>query len=132
MSGIPPVTRISPDAVKGAPAWADVLVRAINGLVDYLTQSFGRTVTYPELEVRTDSTYSSGAEMDVRFKANLGGQRAAGCLVLKVTDLGFPDACLSGNFTCSTWEQQGDEMRVRFITGLEASHRYRVRFWTPV
>lgn len=132
MSGIPPVTRISPDAIKGAPAWADVIVRAINALVDYLTQTLGRAVTYPELEVRTLASYSSGVPMSVTFKHGLGGMRAAGCLVLKVTDLEFPDSVLSGNFTCSTWEQRGDEMLVRWISGLEASHRYRVRFWTPV
>lgn len=141
MSGVPTLTRIPPDSIKGAPAWADVLVRAINGLNDYLTQTLGKGLTISqnlagsgivELEVRTDSTYSSGTPMAVRFKAGLGGQRAAGCLILKVTDLGFPDAVLSGNYTASTWEQQGDEILVRWVSGLEASHRYRVRFWTPV
>lgn len=143
MSGVPPVARIPDDAIKGAPSWASVLVRAINALVDYLTQTLGKGVTIDqnlagsgrvELEVRTSAEYDDAEPTftPVRFKANLGNQRAAGCLVLKVTDLDYPNAVLTGPFCATTWEQQGDEILVRWISGLEASHRYSMRFWTPV
>ena len=140
MSGVSPASRINLQDIAGAPKYVELLARTINQLIDAQNQALAKGQTLAanlagsivEFEVRTTAGYSSGDAMAVRFKADLRGQRASGVLVFKVTDLDFPNAVLSGEYECSTWEQSGDEILVKWISGLEASHRYNIRFWVAV
>lgn len=132
--------RIGLQDVPGAPSWMRPVFAFLNQIVEVINQAFAKGQTLREnlsgdvveLEVRTTADYTSGVMSAVRFKARLGGLRASGVKVFKVTDLDSPDAILTGNFTASTWEQQSDEIVVKFVSGLQASHRYSVRFWVAV
>lgn len=139
MSGVPPNKRIAIADLKGAPPWVEPLLVFVNSLAEFNTQAFAKgginldanIGTVKELQVETPAAYATAATFPVlKFPTGLTGQRAKGVIVIKVVDRGFPDAVLTGNYSCAgAWEEQGGEIVVRFVSGLEASHRYTLTFW---
>jgi hypothetical protein len=139
VSGLPPLKRIGPQDVPLAPSWMAPVFAFLNAIVDYLIQLADGGVSIAdnlpgaviELEVRTTADYDDGEFTRVRFPHGLpANQRALGVKILRVIDLGFPDAVLSGSMSCDgAWRENGKDILVDWIDGLEASHRYRVRFW---
>ncbi len=139
MSGPSNLKRLRLQDLPGAPKWAEKLVDAHNEVVDSIDQSLskgGITLaanlgSVKELEVRTTASYADpGGEFTrIRFPSGLVGRKASMVIIGYAQDLDFPDAALSGPIGCEgAWRESGGMIIVDWVTGLEASHRYRLRF----
>ena len=130
MSGL---KRIKREDVPGAPPWFDRFLDQYNAMVDFLVGAFDGGISLVgnvrgdmrELEIRTESDYTSGEFTAVRFKTKLSS--VMGVTAVQVIDLDDQDTVLSGSFSVEYRARNG-EVEIRWVDGLAPSSRYRIRF----
>lgn len=135
MSGVPPVKRIQAKDVPGSPAWTERLYALLNQQFDFLVAAFAKGITiqdnvrglYKDLQITTGADYDDGVFTVVSFETGLTD--VLECRVCQVIDRDFPDAVLSGPFSCD-WRASSGRVSIRWVSGLEVSHRYFLRVWS--
>jgi len=134
--GLPPPKLKMDDLTKlGAASWIEPLVRSYNQLRDYLQLAFdgGATLedniagTFRTLEIRTGTGYTTGTlEGTTKFDTGLMSVRAV--FVLRAVDKDFPDDVLCGPLG-TNWSASGGLVTLRYVAGLQKSHRYTLSTW---
>lgn len=129
--------KIGPQDVPGAPSWMRPVFAFLNSIVELVNRAFAGGITFQEnircaiveLQVQTGATYGTAGEFTtVKFLSGLSAKPIA-CEVVYVQDRDLPDAVLAGPHACTgAWRESSGEISVKWISGLENSRRYIVRF----
>lgn len=129
---LPPVRSIKRDDIPGAPSWVEPLLDYLNRLTNYLYIAFDGGINIggnvqgfvKDIDVRTQSDYTSGEFDIIKFKVDLG--TVTSVTPLQVIDQSVPDAVLAGPVWID-WRATGGLISIRWVSGLEASRRYSMK-----
>lgn len=132
---LPPVKNIQLADVPGAPSWFESYLGIENRILSYLYTAFDGGITLGgniqgttrETELRTQSDYTSGEFDVVRLNVSPVLSQVQAVDVIQIYDLDAPTAVMAGPVQVR-WIADGADIVINWVTGLEASRRYFVRF----
>lgn len=133
MAVLPATKRITrADLGEDVPEWVDNLLSPLNSFIEQIYTAFNKNISIPEniasqivqLDINTNSNYSSGEFPNTAFKRNLS-KKANIVLIGQVKDLSDNEyKFVAGGYP--SWEDNNGTINIYYIPGLDDSKKYRV------
>ena len=138
MAFLPPVKRISKEALPEAPSWVEKLIYPVNLFFDSVYRALNGRLTVPDnisgqikeisFQVRSDYNGTDTTKWDVlKFQSTLG-RKASGLVLLQLLrneDAGSFTPIASSVFV--DWEDENRLIKINYMTGFTATKKYLLR-----
>lgn len=134
MAALPTIKQVTREDLREAPDWIERLLTPLNQFMASVFQALNGDLTFGtnirasirELRFNTSATYSTGDFPELAFASGLK-VKANGCLILQLNESTDPEEPLTGA-SVANWIERNGRIVVKYISGLENSKKYTVRF----
>lgn len=134
MSFLPTIKSIrKEDLGADAPTWVDNLLTPLNSFIESVYTILNKNLSFTdnincrifEYTFSTKTNYNSGGWDNINISVKLTN-KINGCILLSVNNL-TDTATVSTTAKTIEWEEQPNTCRIKFITGLANSTKYKIK-----